>query len=99
VLRREPAVDFASAIDAALDGLPDPDVLKLAATQGRILVTHDANTMTRHFRDFVQAGNPSPGVLMVPQEIVPGRIIESILLIWIASEASEWVDQLVWLPI
>jgi hypothetical protein len=35
VLRREPAVDFASAMDAALDGLPDPEVLKLAAMQGR----------------------------------------------------------------
>lgn len=99
VLRREPAVDFATAIDADLDALPDPDVLRLAAIQGRILVTHDANTMTRHFRDFLQAGNHTPGVLMVPQEAAVSRIIESIVLIWVASEASEWADRIVWLPI
>ncbi len=99
VLRREPAVDFASAIDADLDALPDPHVLRLAATQGRILITHDTNTMTRHFRDFLQEGNHSPGVLMVPQESAVSSIIESIVLIWVASAASEWVDQIIWLPI
>ena len=37
-LRREPAIDFLSANDANLAGLPDSEVLTLAAAEGRILV-------------------------------------------------------------
>ena len=36
--RREPAIDFLSANDANLEGVPDPDVLALAAAEDRILV-------------------------------------------------------------
>ena len=49
-LRREPAMDFLSAQVARLDGVADADVLALAAAQGRILVTHDFQTMPTHFR-------------------------------------------------
>jgi len=46
-----------------------------------------------HFNDFPRAGNQSPGVLIVPAKI------ESLLIIWIASEADEWIDRITWLPI
>ena len=39
--RREPAIDFMSANDANLEGVPDPEVLALAAAENRILVSHD----------------------------------------------------------
>ena len=51
---------------ARLDGVPDGEVLRLAAEQGRILVSHDENSMPGHFREFVAAGNESPGVLLAP---------------------------------
>jgi hypothetical protein len=38
--RHEPAMDFLSANEAKLEGLPDADVLAIAAEQDRILVTH-----------------------------------------------------------
>ena len=37
-VRREPRMNFRSAQAARLDGVPDPDVLALAAHEGRILV-------------------------------------------------------------
>lgn len=43
--RREPAMDFLSANEARLEGIPDSDVLALAAEQDRILITHDRQTM------------------------------------------------------
>lgn len=52
-LRREPAMDFLSAVDAKLEGVSDPEVLALAAHQGRILVTHDLHTMPWHFANFL----------------------------------------------
>ena len=58
-------MDFLSAIDANLAGVPDP-VLALAAQQDRILVSDDFRTMPRHFADFVQAHASSPGLILVP---------------------------------
>jgi hypothetical protein len=99
VLRHEPSIDFQSAPAASLHGISDPEVLRLAMGQNRILISHDENSMPGHFRDFLTAGNRSPGVLIVPQGAPVGRVIESILLVWIASEADEWTDRIIWLPI
>jgi hypothetical protein len=99
VLRREPSIDFQSARAAGLDGVPDPEVLRLAADQGRILVSHDENSMPRHFRAFLTAGSHSPGVLLVPQGLPVGAVIESILLLWIGSDADEWKNRITWLPL
>jgi hypothetical protein len=64
--RREPAIDFLSAHDANLEGVSDPDVPALAAEEDRILVSHDFQTMPRHFGDFLQARGSSPGLILVP---------------------------------
>ena len=55
--------------------------------------------MPSHFSGFLKGGNRSPGILIVPQGAPMGRVIESILLVWIASDAVEWVDRIAWLPI
>src|ERR1017187_9560404 len=39
--RREPTMDFLSANDAGLDGVPDPEVLAIAAEQDRILAKRE----------------------------------------------------------
>jgi hypothetical protein len=46
-------MDFLSANGADLVGVPDPEVLALAAAQERILVSHDFQTMPRHFGDVL----------------------------------------------
>ncbi|MEO5924036.1 MAG: DUF5615 family PIN-like protein [Bryobacteraceae bacterium] len=99
VQRREPSIDFQSARAAGLEGLPDSSVLQLCAEQGRMLVTSDQNTMPLHFREFLSAGNRSPGVLIAPQGTQVAAVIESILLLWIASNEEEWQDRIVWLPL
>jgi hypothetical protein len=53
--RREPAIDVLCAQSATLDGMSDPDVFGIAASQDRILVTHDFRTMPKHFRDGVRS--------------------------------------------
>jgi hypothetical protein len=99
-LRREPSLDFASAAATQLDGVPDLDVLRSASDRGRILISHDGNSMPGHFAAFLNVGNHSPGVLMVPHQGAPvGGVIESIFLIRVASDAAEWIDRIAWLPI
>jgi len=92
-VRREPRMSFVSAQAARLDGVPDPEVLAFAADSGRILVSHDFQTMPERFRQFIQRWR-SPGVLLVRQDLPVGEAIETLLLIWEASEAEEWVNRL-----
>jgi predicted nuclease of predicted toxin-antitoxin system len=93
VLRQVPEIDFQMAQDANLHGLPDAQVLALAAREGRILVTHDQRTMPAHFGEFIKTNN-SPGVLIIPQKRTTRRAIEGIILMWMASEAEEYVNSI-----
>jgi predicted nuclease of predicted toxin-antitoxin system len=58
-------MDFLSANEADLEGVPDSEVLALAANQDRILVSHDFQTMPRHFGDFLQRRGSSPGMQVI----------------------------------
>jgi hypothetical protein len=98
ILRRNPAIDFQTAFGAGLQGKKDPEVLALAAQHNRILVSHDVGSMPTHFRSF-QAHQRSPGVFLIPQSIDVASAIDELLLIWSASEALEWENRLVWLPL
>ncbi|MSV31940.1 MAG: hypothetical protein EXQ57_05405 [Bryobacterales bacterium] len=58
VRRQEPSIDFASAQEAGLDGLGDPELLDRAAAEGRVLVSHDRRTMLNHFRNHLLRHSP-----------------------------------------
>ncbi|MGH9611095.1 MAG: DUF5615 family PIN-like protein [Bryobacteraceae bacterium] len=96
--RDEPAMDFLSANEAKLEGVPDPDVLALAAAQDRILVTHDHQTMPWHFGAFLMSGRSSPGVFWVSQHAPIGEVIDALVLIWAASDPEEWRNRIVNIP-
>jgi hypothetical protein len=98
LLRREPGIDFQTAVAAGLSGLDDPIVLALAAHDGRVLVTHDQSTMPEHFSQFI-AGQTSSGLLIVPQHLPPSIAVEELLMIWAASEAEEWLNRITYLPL
>ena len=46
-------------------GLPDDEVLRLAATDGRIVVTHDVNTFPALLREFAERGEEHAGAIIV----------------------------------
>jgi hypothetical protein len=96
--RHEPAMDFLSANEAKLEGVPDPNVLALAAEQDRILVTHDRQTMPWHFAEFLMSGRSCPGLFLVSQQAPIGEVIDALLLIWAASDAEEWKNRIVNIP-
>jgi len=97
VLRREPRVDFRTAEAAGLRSLSDVEVLTLAARDSRMLVSHDRRTMPRAFAEFVRL-SASPGVLIVSQKTDLLGAIEGVLLVWSASQAEEWANQLGTIP-
>src|SRR5204863_3664081 len=96
--RREPAIDFASAAHSELKGVSDPEVLEIAASQGRILITHDRQTMLEHFRRRLEDGKSSPGVFLVSQFAPLGPVVEALVMVGAASEAAEWRNQVHHLP-
>ena len=48
--RREPTIEFLSANEAKLEGVPDLEVLYRAAARNRILVTSDFQTSSMNIR-------------------------------------------------
>ena len=98
VLRRESAIDFQTALAAGLEGLPDREVLSLAAKEGLILVSHDRRTMPLHFAEFIGT-QTSSGVLIVSQGLSLQEVIDTLVLIWAASSAEEWTNRIAFLPL
>jgi hypothetical protein len=54
--------------------------------------------MPGHFRRSIEK-QASPGLVIVSQELDIGRAIEELLLVWAASEAKEWENTVVFLPL
>jgi hypothetical protein len=98
VRRREPSIDIKSANDAGLESLPDDKVLELAAGEDRVLVSHDKRTMPAYLAARIRSGLRSPGVLLAMPSASVGEVVESLLMIWSASLAEEWIDQVHYLP-
>ena len=98
-LRRQSRIDFQTAQAARLDGLDDEAVLRLAATQSRILVSHDKRTMPKTLSSFVASGGTSPGVLLVIPQSAPIReVVEALILIWADDRASDWNNLIAKIP-
>jgi hypothetical protein len=99
LLRREPAIEFTRGRDVGLSERPDWEVLAFAAEHGFVVVSHDVNTMIGHATARIASGAPMSGLLMVSQSHPLLPIIESLLLVWIATEAEEWRDTIRFLPL
>ena len=96
--RREPLIEFATPAEGGILDLLDDEVLSVVARLGRLLVTHDKRTMPHHFARFIEATD-SPGLLITLQGRAVSEVIDDLLLIWTATEAEEWVNRIVILPL
>lgn len=63
-----------------------------------MLVSHDRQTMPGHFGRFIEK-KTSPGLVIVSQDLDIGRAIEELLLVWAASDAKEWENTVIFLPL
>jgi hypothetical protein len=98
-LRRvSPEIEIRTAFVAGFTGLEDTEVLRLASDSGLILVSQDRRTMPGHFARYVERA-PSPGVILLREATSIATAIEELVLIWSASEADEWMNRLVWIPL
>lgn len=96
-IRRQPDIDFQSAYVALLEGKKDSEVLAIAAQDDRVLVTHDRKTMPAEFGKFI-ISQTSSGVLVLSQNMPISDAIEALVLVWEASTAEEWINQIMSIP-
>jgi predicted nuclease of predicted toxin-antitoxin system len=99
VLRRRPGMEIVRVQDVGLAGAGDPEVLEWAATAGRVLITHDVNTMKTHAYARIAAGIPMPGVFAVAQDLPTSVAIDEIILLAECSLPGEWEGQVRHLPL
>ena len=99
LLRRKPDLDIVRVQDVGLRGADDPTILEWAAHEGRVVLTHDAATMTHFAYERVRAGKSMPGVIEVADDLPIGQVVEDILLLAEYSDRGEWEGQVIYLPL
>lgn len=80
-------------------GTPDSEILIWIERNNYLLVTNNRKTMPRHFRDHLAAGGHVPGILCFRRDLTIGTVMEELALIWGASDAEEYYDRFVYLPL
>jgi Domain of unknown function (DUF5615) len=80
-------------------GTLDPDILLWCEANGFLLVTNNRKSMPVHLQDHLATGHHVPGILTLNPGMTLGETIEELLLIWGASEAAEYRDLLLYLPV
>ena len=99
VLRREPTVEMTRLREVGLAKAADSAVLDYAAREEFIVVSHDVNTMRAAAVERIESGRDMTGLLLVHQRSPVAETIEELILIWIASDDTEWFDEIQFLPL
>ena len=99
LFRDEPAAEFVRVREVGLARASDDQVLAYAAANAMIVVTNDVNTMIGFASERMTSGQPFAGLLVVRRRQPLRRIVESLQLIWTATEAEEWVGRIEFIPL
>jgi hypothetical protein len=73
-------LDVVRVQEVGLNASPDADILAWAAENGRIVLTHDRDTMVHCAYERVRAGQAMPGVFLVSDQMPLGQAVEELLL-------------------
>ena len=99
VRRLEPTAEIVTVRELGRDGRSDADLLAFAHADGWIVLSHDVNTLKAEAERRVADGRGVAGVLLAPQSAVTRPVAESLVLIWAASDATEWLNRIEYLPL
>jgi len=83
-----------------LEGLPDPDVLELAAAENRVLVTANVRDFEPLLREWTGEGRSHYGVILIPSSVrneAFGALVLGVEKTLANTEQREWVERVEWL--
>jgi len=86
--------------EVELEGLADPEVLELAAAEGRVLVTANIRDFEPILREWVGECRPHAGVILVPSSVrneALGVLISGVEETLADTGQEEWVNRVVWI--
>ena len=96
---RLPDLDIVSVQSVGLRTFADPAILEFAASENRIVLSHDVNTMEIHARTRILAAKPMPGLFLIQQYFPIGKAIDEIVTIAECSHDNEWQNRIEYLPL
>ncbi|MEQ1604556.1 MAG: DUF5615 family PIN-like protein [Pyrinomonadaceae bacterium] len=99
VKRRLPDLDIIRVWDTRVRERPDPEVLEFAASEDRVILSHDLSSMEFHARARIQAGKVMPGLFLIRQSRPIGPSIEDIVTLAECSRDGEWTNRVEYLPL
>jgi hypothetical protein len=79
-------------------GSSDQAILGWIEHNGYILITENRRTIPGHLSEHFASGRRIPGVFWLRPGADIAAIIESLYLIWLASDAEEYQDRMLYLP-
>jgi hypothetical protein len=80
--------------------LEDPELLRLAKQEGRILVTSNIGDFMEHITEWAYAGESHTGIIMVVYQAPRARfglLIRGIEELLEGTSQEQWTDQIRWL--
>jgi len=99
MLRRVPDIDIVRVQDVGLAGAEDPEVLSWAASEHRILLSHDVTTLSMFAVELVESGRQMAGLFLVAYGASIGAVIDDLVLLVTCSHEGEWLGQIVFVPL
>lgn len=83
-----------------LEGLSDPEVLELAAAEGRVLVTANIRDFEPLLREWAGEGRTHAGVILIPSSVrneAFGVLIAGVRKTLADTTQEAWTDRVEWL--
>ena len=96
---RLPALDSLLVQETEVFQHDDPAVLDWAVAHNRVVITHDANTMTKYAYARLEAGQPLPGVVIIPKELAIGSAMEELVMLLTCRQPEEFPNRVIHLPL
>ena len=96
---RIPDLDIVRVQDVGLRTSPDPAILEFAATENRIVLSHDVSTMETHATARILAGKIMPGLFLIPQDLAIGHAIDELEITILCGYDNEWHNRIEHLPL
>jgi hypothetical protein len=97
--RQIPALDVVRTQDTRLLGADDSSLLQFAADEGRVLLTHDQETMVGYAWQRVRSGMTMPGVIVAPTSYPIGQVIVDLEILLLAGEPEDVEQQIFFIPL
>lgn len=97
--RRSDTIDVVTILDVDLIGASDDDVLGKAAELGRVVLSHDLNTMAGTAIARIRERQSMTGLILIGYSVSIGRAIDDLALAAVCAEPDDLRGQIWYLPL